>query len=119
MQYNQHSDVPIPEVKTYTLGGKGEEVYINFNPHAYSTPEAAAKGFYEAMKKVVIDCGQNPESELHLFKPGEGLGNEGVWQVSWEAGPYDWAIGASLSFMMSKSWYTEPYYGFDLCFELA
>jgi hypothetical protein len=37
----------------------------------------------------------------------------------WEAGPYEWAIVASLTFMMGKRWFTEPYYSFDLCFEEA
>ena len=38
--------------------------------------------------------------------------------VSWESGPYQWAVGASLTFMMNDEagWFTEPYYSFDLYF---
>ena len=97
-----------------------EKLPIQFDPDLYDTPEAAAKAFYEAMKPVVIAAGQNPDSELYLATPQEanerGYGNN--WQVSWEAGPYEWGVVASLSFLFSrtKGWYTEPYYGFDVCF---
>jgi hypothetical protein len=36
--------------------------------------------------------------------------------VAFEAGPYEWAIAASLSTDTKGKVLAEPYYSFDLCF---
>lgn len=125
MQYDAHAEVPIPAQKEFII--RDLESYtklkINYNPDNYLTCEAAAKAFYEALKPAVIAEGQNPDSELFIRSPEEtetaGYGR--YWQVSWEAGPYEWAVVASLSGLYSRKngWYTEPYYGFDVCFTEA
>lgn len=85
---------------------------LDYDPKAYKTKAGAAKGLYEALRKAAKDEGQNPDMEVQIWKPGEN-GNQ--WRVSWEAGPYEWAIG--LSALVTGPWgYTEPYYSFDLCF---
>lgn len=85
---------------------------LDYDPQAYGTQEDAAKGLYEALRKVAAEKGQNPDIEVSIWAPGE---NGPSWRVSWEAGPYDWAI--PVSFKVTGPWgFTEPYYGFDLCF---
>lgn len=122
MEYDQHADVPIPAQKTFYIANcdGGERLPVQYNPNNYSTCEAAAKAFYEALKPVVRAYGQDPDSELSLFSPERTVqycgSNE--WCVVWEAGPYQWAVGASIEFMYNRKagWFTEPYYSFDLCF---
>ena len=85
-------------------------------PKAYATKEAAAKGLYDALKKVAVEMGQ-AESEVMLLDPEKSAkyGTGRNWRVCWEAGPFEWAIRAS--FEIAGPWgYTEPYYSFDLCF---
>ena len=118
-KFDPHADVPIPTQKTFHIcdsnyGPRQERLAIQYNPQVYSTPEKAAKAFYEALKPVVIAYGQQPESELFLQSPENN--DSGCWRVIWEAGPFEWAIVASLTFMMTNKWYTEPHYSFDLCF---
>ncbi len=89
---------------------------LAYNPAKYKTQAAAAKGLYEALKRVAKKMGQ-AESEVRLYTPEESerFGTGKCWRVCWEAGPYEWAVRAS--YQISGEWgYTEPYYSFDLCF---
>ena len=88
---------------------------------SHKTKAGAAKALYNHLCKCAKAEGQNPDMEVIIKTPEEakthGVGN--CWWVSWEAGPYQWAIGFSLGGRGSNfeaGWYTEPYYGFDLCF---
>lgn len=56
--------------------------------------------------------------EVALRKPGEPrcYGTDGTWYVSFEAGPYEWAVAASLNVDTKGRVLAEPYYSFDLCF---
>lgn len=93
-----------------------ENFKLNYNPKKYKTKAGAAKALYKALVPVVKSYGQKPESELHIWEPGQ---NGSSWRVSWEAGPYEWAIYASFHISnMSRDggWFTEPHYSFDLCF---
>jgi len=90
---------------------------LDYDPRNYSTKAGAAKGLYKALAKICKAEGLNPEIEMFIHSPQEceanGYGRN--WRVGWESGPYQWAI--PLSMEISGSWgYTEPYYGFDLCF---
>jgi hypothetical protein len=56
-----------------------------------------------------------------IFSPEQSQerGYTSGWQVCWEAGPYMWAVGCSLTGLTRAkdfSWFTETYWGFDLCF---
>lgn len=92
-------------------------IKMDYEPRAYRTKEEAAKGLYEALRKHAANIyGQSP-GEVFIQTPDEsaasGYGRN--WRVCWEAGPFEWAIGAS--FQVTGPWgFTEPYYGFDLCF---
>lgn len=91
-------------------------IKLDYDPYSYKTVEAAAKGLGAALTKLATKMGQNA-SEVAVFDPqrSQEAGTGKGWRVIWEAGPYDWAIGAS--FKITGPWgYTEPYYGFDLCF---
>jgi hypothetical protein len=102
--------------------------------------EDAAKKLYELVCELARDMGQEPEIECHLNSPERSveLGYGRCWQVSWEAGPYQWGIALSMSdgFPLSDygsgmdssipvkhldndKWFLEPYYSFDVCFAEA
>jgi hypothetical protein len=94
---------------------------LAYSPSAFKTKEAAAKGFYEALKKFAIEkfgySQENVESEIHLYDPERTAQYSGsnAWCVVWESGPYQWAIGVSMQ--MQGPWgYCEPHYSFDLHF---
>ena len=81
--------------------------------------EQAARAVYKALCDYCERCGV-PTSEVHIKTPEESL-KHGVgccWYVCFEAGEYQWAIGASF-ILSGPHWYTEPFYSFDLCFEQA
>lgn len=70
---------------------------------------------YKAVRKVCEEHGLNPDIEVHYWKPGENSQSPDAFRVSWESGPYDWAIMASDALGQAHV-FAEPYYGFDLCF---
>jgi hypothetical protein len=53
--------------------------------------------------------GCNPERECFM------RAENGGWRISFEAGPYQWAIVASEALCQSGI-FAEPHYSFDLCF---
>lgn len=91
---------------------------IDFDPSTVKTPEEAAKGFHKALSAYAATHGYDAKY-VYLWEPQEtarrGYGN--CWMVSWEDGPFEWAVFLSLSATMHGPWgYTEPYHSFDLCF---
>lgn len=91
-------------------------VEVDYDPTAYTTKEGAARGMYEALKKVAVTLG-HLEEEVQLFEPTrtEKYCGTREWCVVWEEGPYQWAIGLSME--VHGPWgYCEPHYSFDLCF---
>lgn len=96
-----------------------EKLPIDYDPSLYDTKEAAAKALYEAIKPVVTAYGQNPDSECGIYTPEQASQREygHTWVVWWEAGPYEWAIPASMWISNPKAdWFTEPHFSFDLTF---
>lgn len=96
-------------------------IEIDFDPSQYTTKAGAAKALHKALSALAKASGQNPKIEVILQTPEQAklsIGSE-FWRVIWEAGPYEWAIGASMQcHNMSRDggWFTEPHYSFDLCF---
>lgn len=82
------------------------------------TAQGIAGTVYRTLRKVAADMGMNPDMEVHKWTPAEqkraGYGEQ--YRVSWEAGPYEWAIGASFAVMDATGKLCEPHYSFDLCF---
>ena len=87
-------------------------------PMAERKAEAMARAAYETLRTLATEMDMNPDSEVHLRAPGEPrhFDAENSWCVVWEAGPYQWAIGASLAITMGAQKLCAPYYSFDLCF---
>jgi hypothetical protein len=82
--------------------------------------ETLAKATYEALRKAATKVGQNPDMEVGISAPGSGYypgrsGDANAYWVTWEAGPHDWGIAASMA-ISSTFGLCEPYYGFDLTF---
>jgi len=93
-------------------------IQIDFDPSKYKTKAAAAKALYAALVKLNKESG-GPAGEVFIKNPEqrEAQGYGRVWHVSWESGPYQWAIGTAFEVCNYEAgWYTEPYYGFDLSF---
>lgn len=91
-------------------------IALDYDPKQYTNIPEAAYGLYEALVKLAVSQGQKP-TEVFILNPGqsEKHGTGKNWRVCWEAGPYQWAIGAC--FAITGPWgYTEPYYSFDVCF---
>lgn len=90
---------------------------LDFDRNAHRGTEAAAKEFHKALCAYAEKAGFMTQY-IALWNPDEtqarGYGN--CWMVSWEDGPHEWAINASFQ-LVGPDWYTEPYHGFDLCFE--
>ncbi len=61
--------------------------------------------------------GFQPDIEVHIHTPEqtEARGYGRFWNVSFEAGPFEWAVHASMV-IDNPNWYVEPYYSFDLQF---
>lgn len=90
---------------------------LPYDPRAHGSAEAAARELHRVLTELCKSMGQSPEIELMLQTPEEshkfGCGRN--WRVCWEAGPYQWAIGASMQ-IWGEWGFTEPHYSFDLCF---
>lgn len=90
---------------------------FDFNPAEFKSCAAAAKATYAALLKMAEAEGQNAKFEVTLRNPvqNQEFNGEYCWYVGWEAGPWQWAVGAS--FELQGPWgHTEPYYSFDLNF---
>lgn len=74
-----------------------------------TSPKGRAKAAYEAIRVFAADTGCNPDRECFMRE------EDGGWRVSFEAGPYSWAMVASEA-LCQCGIFAEPYYNFDLCF---
>ena len=77
--------------------------------HKYKTAKRRAEAVYDALCTFAKECGHNPKTKCFM-RP-----REGGYRVSYEAGPYEWAIVASDA-LGQIGIFAEPYYSFDLCF---
>jgi hypothetical protein len=68
-----------------------------------------AEAAFKAMCKFAAAVGCDPARECFMRQEREG------WRVSFEAGPYQWAIVASEA-LAQLGIFAEPHYSFDLCF---
>jgi hypothetical protein len=61
--------------------------------------------------------GMKPDIEVAIHSPGQPRHHSQTdcWGVCFEAGPYEWAIDASIHSPLNRV-IAEPYYGFDLSF---
>jgi hypothetical protein len=73
------------------------------------SPQGRAEAAYTAVCSFATAIGCDPERECFIRPEGNG------WRVSFEAGPYSWAIVASDA-LAQVGVFAEPYYSFDLCF---
>lgn len=101
------------------------------------TPEQAAKTLYKWVCAQSLLRGQKPAIECALWSPEEAVerGYGVNWRVSWESGPFEWAVCMSLGgrleeaerfnyayngvpevVLTSEHWFVEPHYSFDLGF---
>ena len=81
------------------------------------TPQAAALAVYALCRAKATAEGMNPDIECAIRAPGKPRHHDqtNCWSVCFEAGPYEWAIDASLHSPLHRV-LAEPYYGFDLSF---
>lgn len=81
------------------------------------SPHVAAVAVYDLCRAKATADGMKPDIECAIRAPGEPRHHDGIncWSVCFEAGPYDWAVDASIN-AMGKKVFAEPYYGFDLSF---
>ena len=75
--------------------------------------ETCAKTIHKVLKQASGNEDQTPDIETYYSRTGQPGRRE--YRVSWESGPYDWAIQASFVVMDATGRLCEPYYGFDLC----
>ena len=68
-----------------------------------------AHAVLDVLRKFATDTGHNPDIECFARE------ERGGWRVSYEAGPFEWAIVASDA-LYQVDVFAEPYYSFDLCF---
>ena len=94
-------------------------IFLDFDASKYKTKAGAAKALYKVLCSFARAIGQNPDIEVQLYTPEQSKerGCTSGWRIQWEAGPYQWAIGASLQVANHKAgWHTTSYHSFDLCF---
>lgn len=89
-----------------------------YNPTKKHTAETMAKAVNRACIKMAKAEGQKSNLEVVIKRPGQPrhFGDTTCWCVAWEAGPYEWAISASMLIGNITGKVVEPYYSFDLCF---
>lgn len=82
-----------------------------------SSSHAAALAVYALCVAKAKAENMKPDIEVAIHRPGQERhhSHTNCWGVCFEAGPYDWAVDASINVSRAKVW-AEPYYGFDLSF---
>lgn len=75
--------------------------------------ERVTKAIHTALRHACPYFGHDPDYETFM-RSEKKRGDQQQHHVSWEAGPYDWAIPASFAVMDASGRLCEPYYGFDL-----
>lgn len=111
--------MPIDFDKPETLHARIREAFADYDKSLTGRAAASAitNRMYDLLRVIAKESGMDPLYEVHAWRPGHG-GDRGAncWGVSWEAGPYTWAIGASFVIMDVTGRLAEPHYSFDLCF---
>lgn len=81
-------------------------------------PEQVAQAVSRVVRSFASDIGMNPDIECDFVKPGDQkhIPAQNGWTVVFEAGPFDWAISASMTIIEETGVSCEPYHGFDLTF---
>jgi hypothetical protein len=74
----------------------------------YKRTKRRAEAVHEVLCAAAIKDGMKPEIECYI-RP-----ERGGWRVSFEAGPFEWAIVASEA-LCQVGIFAEPHYSFDLC----
>ena len=102
----------------------------------YKSPAGAAKALYKYLVNLANEMGYDGEREVFICNPKQSKerGYSEAWMVSWESGPFEWAVPVSLGssmfagelgysntngpeiFAFSENWFVEPWYSFDLYF---
>lgn len=77
--------------------------------HGKTTAKGQAEAALRVLKQTAASWGFQPDIECFARKEDK------QWRVSWESGPYQWAIVASDA-LAQVGILAEPYYSFDLCF---
>ena len=85
----------------YSPVTKRDEIFkipLDFDPAEHKTAKAAATAFHKALRKLAADSGHNPDIEVRLLSPHRAgmMGYGPFWTVVYEAGPYEWAVSASM-----------------------
>lgn len=79
------------------------------------TPKAMARSIYNVCVAACAAWDMNPKYEVQIRNPRQNSdhGYDECWAVSFEAGPHEWAVLATLN-TVNLSVLAEPYYSFDL-----
>lgn len=92
-------------------------------------PKTLEEAVVKAAACVIKACdlhGMKPGWEVIIFPPEQkDFDGSGSWRICWESGPFEWGVGDSLGantvvpyrYCSGKTFYTEPWYSFDLCFQ--
>ena len=92
---------------------------MSFDAAQYKSCAGAAKALHAKLYELAELEGQKSEKEVCIYNPvqNELRGYPRRWSVSWEAGPYEWAVYLSLEGAMRGPWgYGQPHYSFDMFF---
>jgi len=86
------------------------------------TARGCANALYKALREHCAAIGANPDKEVHMWTPAQiaerrGPHGRGCYVVSYESGPYQWAVSFSMCAELKRL--MEPHYSFDLCIYTA
>lgn len=111
--YGQGTAKLIEDIRTalMALPAQGEPTFRERAKYPMD-PQLVAETIHGVLKKAAEAEGMKPDIETFMRVTGEE-GNR-TYKVSWEAGPYQWAIQASFVIMEITGRLVEPYYSFDL-----
>lgn len=76
----------------------------------YKSAKGRANAAMKAAKEFEASLGGNADRECRAWEESKGY-----WRMSYESGPYSWAIVASEA-LAQMGILAEPHYSFDLCF---
>ena len=84
---------------------------LNVDLSKYRTSGPAAKALHKALQDLAERLGQDPDRVL-LVRPEDDICYVEGWGVSWEEGPYEWAL--RLENVRGPWGFGEPGYSFNL-----
>lgn len=79
------------------------------NAAGLKTARGQARAAHNILRRAAARLNMNPDIEVFMRDEGNFI------RVSWESGPYEWAIVASDA-LCQVGVFAEPHYSFDLCF---